>query len=311
MKLVSLCMNPSIDRTMTCPSFDLRSANRVRFVRDDIGGKGINTAVQLSHLGAESALVLLAPENDREKISSLLLSEGIRFCAVPVPGRLRVNLKIRTGEDTVEISEEGGNVSASAAEECASALEAFSSPRVFCLLTGSLPPGVPPDFYAGMIPRLRRKGALAAVDADGEALKAALKEKPDLIKPNRQEFERLTGAAPGGIGDCCRACRSLVLRTGIGAVCLSLGAEGAVYVTEREALYAPAVKVPVQSLHGAGDSLLAALCLSLSRGEDARSALALGSAAAAATVSLPGTEMPAEEEVRALIPRVNIESVPV
>ena len=311
MKVLSLCMNPSIDRTMDCPAFDVRSANRVRFVRDDIGGKGINTAVLASRLGAESFLSLFMPEDDRERIASFLRREGIAFSAVPVPGRLRVNLKIRSGGDTVEINEEGNKVTAAAAEACAAKLEADAAPGVFCLLTGSLPPGVPEDFYARLIPRLRRKGCLAAVDADGGVLKAALLEKPDLIKPNRQEFARLTGLQPRGIAECCRASRSLIARTGVGAVCLSLGGDGAVYVTEREALFAPALSVPVRSLHGAGDSLLSALCFSLSSGEDASSALALGCAAAAAAVSLPGTEMPSPEDVRTLLARVRIENIAV
>ncbi|MBR4500514.1 MAG: hexose kinase [Clostridia bacterium] len=309
MNLLSLCMNPSVDRTMDCPAFDVRSANRVRFVRDDIGGKGINTAVLASRLGAESILSLLAPEDDRERISSFLRRENIAFSAVPVPGRLRVNLKIRTGGDMVEINEEGAAVPPQAAEACSSALENAAVPGAFCLLTGSLPPGVPEDHYARLIPRLRRKGCLTAVDADGGVLKAALGEKPDLIKPNRQEFTRLTGLRPQGIRECCLSSRLLIARTGIGAVCLSLGGDGAVYVTKNEALYAPALKVPVRSLHGAGDSLLSALCLSLSRGDDTRTALALGCAAAAAAVSLPGTEMPLPEDVKTLFSRVRIENV--
>ena len=309
MKLLSLCLNPSVDRTMDCPSFDVRSTNRVHFVRDDIGGKGINTAVLASRLGAESILSLPAPEDDRERLSAFLRRERVAFSAVPVPGRLRVNLKIRTENDMVEINEEGAPVPPQAAEACASALEDAAAPGVFCLLTGSLPPGVPDDCYARLIPRMRGKGCLSAVDADGGVLKAALKEKPDLIKPNLQEFSRLTGLQPRGIGECCLFSRRLITRTGVGAVCLSLGGDGAVYVTKSEALYAPALQVSVRSLHGAGDSLLSALCLSLSRGDDARAALALGCAAAAAAVSLPGTEMPSQEDVEALLPRVRIENV--
>ncbi len=309
MKLFSLCMNPSVDRTMDCPVFDVRSTNRARFVRDDIGGKGINTAVLASRFGAVSALSLLMPEDDRERLASFLRREGIAFGAVPVPGRLRINLKIRTQGGMVEINEEGAPVPPQAAEMCASAMETEASPGDFCMLTGSLPPGVPDDFYARLIPRLRHKGCFTAVDADGGALKAALDEKPDLIKPNRQEFARLTGFEPRGIAECCLFSRRLISKTGVGAVCLSLGGDGAVYVTEREALYAPALQVPVRSLHGAGDSLLSALCFSLCRGDGARAALALGCAAAAAAVSLPGTEMPGPEDAEALLPRVKIEKV--
>ena len=142
-----------------------------------------------------------------------------------------------------------------------------------------------------------------AVDADGEALKEALKEGPDLIKPNRQEFCRLTGLEPATPEQCAGACRALMARTGVGAVCLSLGGDGAVFADRTGALYAPAVKTEVLSLHGAGDSMLAALCLSLLAGENAASALRYAAAAAAATVSLPGTDMADEALVRAFLDR--------
>ena len=309
MRLTSLCLNPSIDRTVSCAVFDPSSANRVRFIRDDIGGKGINTAVQAANLGAESVLALLSPVENRALIRSALLSRGVDFRDVPVPGRLRVNLKIQTGNgDTVEINEEGARAGGDSLEKCFSLLESAAVRGGFCLLTGSLPPGAPEGTYRDLVPRLRRAGARVAVDADGAALSLALEARPDLIKPNRQEFIRLTGSCPDTPGECAEACRRLIGRTGVGAVCLTLGGDGALYVSETEALFAPAIKVETRSLHGAGDSMLSALCLRLSAGEDARGAFAFASAAAAATVALPGTEMADEAAVRALLGRARITS---
>ncbi len=307
MKITSLCMNPCIDRTVACPVFDVSSANRVHFIRDDIGGKGVNTAVQAARLGGESALVLPVPGEDREGIRSLLLGEGVAFREVPVPSRLRVNLKIRVQSgDTVEINEEGAPAGADLEQKCAALTKQTAQKGTWCLLTGSLPPGIGDGFYRDLARSLEGAGVFTAVDADGAPLKKALEARPRLIKPNRQEFARLTGLYPASPEECCRSCRRLIADFGVGAVCLTLGGEGAVYVSPREALYAPALKVPVLSLHGAGDSLLSALCLALSEGRSPADALALGTAAAAATVSLPGTGMASREEALSLLSGVRV-----
>ncbi len=312
MRITSLCLNPCIDRTADCAVFDLSSPNRIRLVRDDIGGKGINTAVETAALGGESALVLLSPSEDRARLLSVLDKKGVRCRDVPVPGRLRVNLKIRTPDgQTVEINEEGPRAGRDALDTCAALMLESARESAFCLLTGSLPPGAGDDLYRRLAAALRPAGVRTAVDADGAALREALGARPDLIKPNRGEFARLTGLRPGTPEECCRACRDLILSEGVGAVCLSLGAEGAVYVTETKALYAPAADVPVLSLHGAGDSMLSALCLFLSRGESEKEAFRAGAAAAAATISLPGTEMASAEDVRRMLGRVRVENVPV
>ena len=300
--ILSLCLNPCIDRTASCPVFDPDSANRISTVRQDVGGKGINTAIALRNLGGEAEAVVLVPEESRSFLLAYLSGHPFPVLEVPVPGRLRVNLKIRTQDGkTIEINEEGAPTAADAQKRAEDLLLSRASGSFMVLLTGSLPPGVPAGYYARLVAALKQRGVPCAVDADGEVLRLALKEKPALIKPNLQEFARLTGQTPASPLDAGRMADRLRLETGCGAVCLSLGAEGAVLAARDGCFYAPAVPVAVQSLHGAGDSMLAALCLKAETVGFGAEALRFASAAAAATIRLSGTQMCTLEDTLLLL----------
>ena len=301
--ITCVCMNPCIDRTAACASFDIASANRITPVREDLGGKGINAAVAVKNLGGEAAAMVLAPDESRSRLVSFLEANRIPAHTLAVPGRLRVNLKIRTSSgQTIEINEEGAPTDGAAAAQAEDMILSLAGRSAMTLLTGSLPPGVPSSFYAALVRRMNRQGLRCAVDADGEALRLALREKPALIKPNRQEFARLTGETPSSPREAGSMAARLRAESGCGAVCLSLGGDGAVLATENGCFFAPAVSVPVLSLHGAGDSMLAALCLKAETLGFGAEALRFASAAAAATVLKEGTEMCTLEDTLRLLP---------
>ena len=302
--ITCVCMNPCIDRTAACGSFDTASANRITPVREDIGGKGINAAIAVRNLEGDAAAVVLAPDESRARLVSFLEANRIHAHTLSVPGRLRVNLKIRTASgQTVEINEEGAPTDAAVTAEAEEAILSLAAQSAVTLLTGSLPPGVPASFYAGLAHRLHRQGCRCAVDADDEALRLALRERPALIKPNRQEFARLTGETPSSPNEAGRMAARLRAESGCSAVCLSLGGDGAVLVSENGCFFAPAISVPVRSLHGAGDSMLAALCLKAETLGLGAEALRFASAAAAATVMKEGTEMCTLEDTLRLLPK--------
>ncbi len=310
--ILSLCVNPCIDRTASCPVFDPSSANRISLEREDIGGKGINTAIALRNLGGEAEAVILVPEDSRSPLLSFLARSRIPVHEVPVAGRLRVNLKIRTRDGkTIEINEQGALTGPEEQNRVREVLLSAASPSGMVLLTGSLPPGMNADYYARLVSDLKRKGIPCAVDADGEALRLALREKPALIKPNLQEFTRLTGQTPSSPSEAGRMADDLRMQSGCGAVCLSLGGEGAVLASPFGRFYAPAVPVTVRSLHGAGDSMLAALCLKAGSVGFTAEALRFASAAAAATVRLSGTQMCTLEDTLRLAELAQCHPLPV
>lgn len=233
----------------------------------------------------------------------------------------------RDGADGAVATGSAGAGSVIDAEEDADAAEAGawadSAPAAhdWAILSGSLPPGAPVDWYARLVVRLRGAApglriAVDTSDAPLAALAAAMPAAaPDLIKPNGEELGQLAGlpaeramaledgAMRGEYGPVVEAARVLVER-GVATVMATLGAAGAVLVTAEGAWHAAAPKIHVLSTVGAGDSSVAGYVLADVRGGDAterlRTAVAYGSAAA----GLPGTALPTTSDLPAGSPVV-------
>jgi 1-phosphofructokinase len=175
------------------------------------------------------------------------------------------------------------------------------------VLAGSLPQGVPMDIYAWLIRIAHNKRCLAYLDTDGEAFKAAMEEQPDFIKPNRHELLEYYGedeqsADLDVLANLCRRMNNRVER-----FALSLGGDGAIFVNSGEIIYAPPIKVPVQSTVGAGDSMMGAIAFADSRGYDWHKASALAMAASAGAVTTVGTKTPDKKIVESLSSQVVFE----
>ena len=323
--IVTLTPNPSLDRTVTLPGPLVRGGvNRLSGVVVEPGGKGVNVARVLVSAGQPAAAVLPAAAHD-----PLLLaleaaaaapsagSAALSTRAVTVAAPARINTAVTEPDGTTtKLNEPGAALSPeeidaveSALLEAATAAAAGEGARHWAVLSGSLPPGVPADWYARLVRLLRESapGLRIAVDTSDEplaALAAGLPESaPDLVKPNGEELGQLVGlpadramaleegAAHGDLAPVADAARILV-DLGLGAVMATLGPAGAVLVTGGGAWHATAPKVPVASTVGAGDSSVAGYVLADVRGGDEperlRTAMVYGSAAA----SLPGTTLP-------------------
>lgn len=302
-----VCMNPSLDQSCTLPSFSFDSANRIHTTRTDPGGKGVNAAVVLRRLGADADLVLLCPAEGSETMQCFLKSENVRFTSIPCPRQMRRNLKIQV-EDLGKTVEINGDMHVSE-KVCAEAREKILhglAPDDWLLLNGSLPQGAAETFYADLV---RRAPCRTAVDCDGKSLRAALHASPALIKPNLEEFKALTGVTSESPAELAGICRGLIRDTGLGMVCLTLGAKGAMLVTESESWFVPAVPVQARGTHGAGDTLLSALIYQFTKRAPLPDALRYASAAAAASVQKEGTELATAEETASLYPLTRAEKI--
>ena len=299
MMICAVCLNPSLDKSASVGRFSLDAPNRIRMERLDVGGKGVNVARVIRELGG--AGLLIGFDFERDPVASAMAAEGVACRMIRVQGGLRVNMKLRETETgrTIEINEQGAAISDAEIERVGELLCGSLRPGDWATLSGSLPPGAPADTYAKLLRRVKQAGAKAALDCDGPPFLAALEAGPDLVKPNAQEFESLTGVRPGDREKTVRACRAWIER-GVGKVCLSMGGQGAVLVTEKNAYACPAAKVPVRGTQGAGDSMLGALLTAYEKGMDDPSALRFASAAAGASVMRPGTLLCRRGDVFAL-----------
>ena len=173
------------------------------------------------------------------------------------------------------------------------------------VLSGSLPPACPADYYRTVMERIARKNVRCVLDADGLRLRAGLEAKPFLVKPNRDELEELTGEPLRTLDDIARAARGLIER-GVGIAAVSLGAEGALIADEHDVYCAPRLEIPVRSTVGAGDAMCAGLCAGLARGGSLEEIFRLGMACSGAAVMSEGTRPIERAECEKLLSRVQI-----
>lgn len=179
-------------------------------------------------------------------------------------------------------------------------LSSMEPPPDYVVASGSLPPGVPPDLYAHVARVGKKRGAKVIIDASGEALEAALQEGVFLIKPNIREFKELFGKEIKEKAQIKAVARKLVESGQCEVLMISLGAAGALVVSEAFTEHILPPTVPIISKVGAGDSMVAGIVLSLARGNPLRESVLFGVAAGTAAVMTPGTELCRREDAERL-----------
>ena len=176
----------------------------------------------------------------------------------------------------------------------------------YVVLTGSLPPECPPEYYRDLMLSLPER--LFVLDVSGAALMAGLAARPFLVKPNRSELQAAMNRPLPTMADVHQAALEL-LEMGAQNVLVSLGGEGALWVSERSAMFTPAIPVRVQSTVGAGDAMVGGVMAGLEKTGDVHRALAYGAAAGCASVMTEGTQLIRPDDFAALLPQVQIQDV--
>jgi 6-phosphofructokinase 2 len=187
--------------------------------------------------------------------------------------------------------------------ECLARIHAAERPG-YVVASGSLPPGVPEDFYAQVSRAAKKAGARFLLDASGRPLQRAAAEGVFLLKPNAREFAMLTGEPLESEKQQERLGRDLVENGVCQVLVLSLGAAGVLLTTHDEMERIRSPSVPIRSKVGAGDSMVAAIVLGLAQGLDIRAAVCFGVAAGAAAVMTPGSELCRLADVKRLHARL-------
>ena len=293
--IVTLTLNPSLDRTIEVDQLTRGAMIRARSARLDPGGKGVNVSRALLGNEVPSRAVITVGGPDGDQLVHLLEIDDIPVRAVQVTGRTRSNVTVAEPDGVVtKLNEPGGSLSAAELDMVAEAVFAECGKAEWLVACGSLPPGVPDGFYADLCQSVKTAGVRVAVDTSGPALTAAVAAGPDLIKPNREELAQAVGHPVKTIADVVEAARRLRARGAV-QVLVSLGPDGAVLVDDHGVTTGEAhVPIP-RSTVGAGDALLAGF---LAAGAKGAAALAEGLAWGAAAVSLPASRMPCRSDLR-------------
>ena len=308
--IITVCLNPAVDKTMTVDCFVPGGINRVLSVRRDPGGKGINVAKMVHRLGGETLALGIVGGETGSYIRSVFDETGVPHDFVYRDEPTRVNYKItdRRQLNTTELNEPGAPVTQEQIEQVWKTIEKHAAAGDTVLLAGTNPPGMPDDTLAQWIEKLNARGVVTALDTSGEPLKLGLAAKPRIIKPNLAELSEFFGEELHYVRDTIAAAKQVV-QSGVERVIASMGGEGALFVTKDCALRGYGLRVPVQSTVGCGDVMLASLLYDLQRGlsweETARRSIATGTANAMCS----GTEPPDPEKIEELVKQVLIEQL--
>jgi 1-phosphofructokinase len=302
--IVTLTANPSLDRTLGLDhSLVPGGVHRAVGCTDEPGGKGVNVSRAVGAAGHPTVAVLPARAEDPVLAQMRLLD--LAHHAVHVDDLVRVNLTVTDPDGTTtKLNLPGSPLTASAAAELTDVLLKEAADARWAVLSGSLPPGVSPQWYAELTEALHAQRCRVAVDTSGEPLRSAVSgatgSRPDLLKPNAEELAEVLGLDHDDVADPQQAAQHArrLLGDGCAAVLVTLGADGAVLVTDEGTWHAAPPPTTPKSTVGAGDCALAGYLLADLDGAAApdrlRRAVAYGSAAA----GLPGSAVPEPADVR-------------
>ena len=305
-KIITVTLNPCMDKTVEVASFGIGKTNRVLTSRTDIGGKGVNVARALLGSGVPFVATGLVAGVYGRKLVDCLEDMGVLCAFCEAAGETRVNLKIldTASESMTELNEKGfeaGNAYADFMET----LLLFLPDADVLTLSGSLPPDLGAGVYRELTALAKSLGVRVILDADGTALQSAVEAKPFAIKPNIEEFRALVGKDVRTVSEIVAAARELNER-GIELVAVSCGADGAVFVRDSLAMQTIPFPIEVGSAAAAGDSMVAALAWSLVRKRTLTDTAKLMTAAGTCTASLPGTQVASLSEALSRVQDVQI-----
>ncbi|MBX9836121.1 MAG: 1-phosphofructokinase family hexose kinase [Burkholderiaceae bacterium] len=312
---LTLTLNPALDLSTTTAHLEHTHKMRCATMLRHPGGGGINVARVLHRLGADVQAWHLSGGVTGAHTCQLLDAEGVPMHALPIAGTTRENLSVvetRSGNEYRFVLP-GPTVLASEWQGCLAQLQLQLQPQAprWLVASGSLPPGVPDDFYARLIQQARANPnpCRVVLDTQGPALAAALQEGVYLVKPSLRELRELTGAALTDAAQW-RAAASALVRSGQAEmVALSAGEQGAVLATREGVWQACALPIAASSgTTGAGDCFLAALIWALDRGEVPEQALRWGVAAGSAALLAPGSSLAQACEVQRLYSQVVLQT---
>jgi 6-phosphofructokinase 2 len=288
--IATLTMNPTLDITTSVDRVRSTDKLRCQGARHDPGGGGINVARVARVLGASVTAVFPAGGPTGDVVADLLVAEGVPFHRVRIGGRTRESFTVNeeySGQQYRFVLP-GPRLTFAERAQCLNELRMAASSAQFVVVSGSLPPGVPPDFYQLIADVCSDLGTRLILDTSGAGLQH-ISSGVFLLKPSVRELRECFGRELASEADQVTAAQELVQRGQAHVVVVSLGGRGALLVTAHSSQCFPAIKMRSGSGVGAGDAMVAAITVGLSRGWPRAKSVRFGIAAGAAMLMTPGT----------------------
>ncbi len=302
-RIVTLTLNPAMDLSTTAARVEPTRKLRCSLPHYDPGGGGINVARVVATLGGDALAVYPGGGPFGDLLERTLAGLGVPQRRVPIAGDTRESFTVDEGASGLQYRFvlPGPELSAVEQQACLDAIAALDPRPSWLVLSGSFPRGVAPMFFDQVVALAQRIGARLVLDCSGEALRhAGQRGAIHLLKPSLSELATLAGGKVEGVAAQEAALRELIGRGVAEVIVLSLGGEGAVLASKEGIERFAPLDVPVCSAVGAGDSMVGAMVLALSRGWSLPAAVRYGIAAGSATLMRPGTELCRAEDVERL-----------
>ena len=300
--IATLTMNPAIDLSYEVDEIAPTKKLRTRAENLFPAGGGINVARVLARLGDNPRCVYMAGGMTGPTFEALLAEHGLAATRIAIEGSTRISTTVNesdTGEE-YRFTPPGPEVTEAEWLACLEAIEDLDCD--WLVASGSLPRGVPSDFYARLAVQAARGGTRVAVDCSGKPLRAAIASgKLFMAKPNQVEFEYLCGRCfltTEGIGE---AASEMVRDNGLHLLVVTLGDRGAVLAAPDGHRFCPALPLEAKSAVGAGDSFTAGMVHALAHGQELDEAFRLGMATGSAAILTAGTGLALREDIERLL----------
>lgn len=308
--IYTVTLNPAIDKTIVIDEYKKGEVNRSLDSRKDVGGKGINVSKVLNTFGIDNVCTGILGHINSKFFLNYLEELNIKTNFYIISGENRTNIKIiekKYGTIT-DINDKGFRVKEGNIEEFLKCFLTLVKEGDLVVLSGSLPEGIDDHIYGCMIEMLKEKAVRVILDADGKSLLKGIEAIPYAIKPNIYELNKIVDVDEENINSIFKGGRYLINK-GIEKVLISLGSEGAVYITKENAYASRGIKVPIKSTVGAGDAMVAGFIYAIENNLTDCEVLKLAVACGTAKVMTEGTKIPEIDIIREISKDIEVESL--
>lgn len=308
--ITTVTLNTSVDKLYLVDKLEDYTVMRVKEVHNTAGGKGLNVSRVAALLGEQVTAMGFIGGFNGQYVKTMLEAEGVKADFTQIDAETRSCINIReteTGRHT-EFLEPGAAVSEKETERFLAAYREQVKRSAVITISGSMPKGVPTDFYGRLIAYAKEQGKQVLLDTSGALLENGVKECPSLIKPNTDEIEQLLGVKVRSQQELIHAARTLH-DDGIATVVISLGKDGALIVCKDGVFRGITPDIPTVNTVGCGDSMIAGLAVGMSRHLSMQETLRLAMAVSTANALTMETGNFRQEDLETLLTQVQVKKL--
>jgi 1-phosphofructokinase family hexose kinase len=304
--ILTLTVNPAIDRIVTVDRLVFEDRAYILSTNFAAGGRGINAARVLKSFGSTTLAITTSGGEGGRRLEEKLKQDGFPFELVKIRNHIRTNLTISDRQGlSVKLNEQGPSLSELELSRIRRAVEKHLPEASWLMLCGSLPPGVPSNFYAKLIRQAEKQNVKTLLDADGDPLLHGIEANPTVVTPNQSEAERLLNRALITRSHSIEAVQRIKAMGAKHAI-LSLGSRGVVAASDDGVIEVVPPRIEAVCPIGAGDAMGAAFVWAMASGNTFTDSVRWGVAAGTASAQLPGIQLANFDEATAVYPQTQV-----